>query len=109
MNPILTIGPCSITPFSLMILAGALAGVALVWPKKPIRPLLPLTILGAVLFGHAVWALFCPTDFDTGEGFFAMLPRFWEGGYTLYGALLGGDYDGGVRPFLLFESSIFDA
>ena len=25
------------------------------------------------------------------------------------GLIYGGDYDGGVRPFLLFESSIFDA
>ena len=90
MTPVLTLGPVYVTPFSLMIFAGVLAGVALVWRHQQIRPLLPCVLIGAVLLGHAVWVLFCPPDFDTGEGFFAMFLRFWQGGYTLYGALLGG-------------------
>ena len=90
MTPILTLGPFCVTPYSLTILAGVLAGLLLVWRKKAVRPLLPAVILGALLLGHICWTLFCPPDLETAEGVFFMMFRPWQGGYTLYGALLGG-------------------
>ena len=90
MTPLFTAGPLYVTPYSLMILLGALAGVALSLRKKQIRPLLPAVILGALIFGHIVWVLFCPFDLEAQEGKGYMILRPWEGGYTLYGALLGG-------------------
>ena len=90
MTPLLTIGSVNVTPYSLMILLGALAGTALSLRKKQIRPLLPAVILGALVFGHLVWVLFCPYDLEAEQGKGYMLLHIWEGGYTLYGALLGG-------------------
>ena len=90
MTPILSVGNLYITPYSLMILAGVLVGILLVWRKPAISPLLPAVILGALLFGHLFWVLFCPYDFEAAEGKLYMILRPWEGGYTLYGALLGG-------------------
>ena len=90
MTPILTLGPLYVTPYSLMILAGVLAGLLLVWQNRSVRPLLPAVILGSLLLGHLVWVLFCPYDFEAAEGKLHMILRPWEGGYTLYGALLGG-------------------
>ena len=90
MKPILTLGPLYVTPYSLTILAGVLAGLLLVWRKKHIRPLLPAVILGALLLGHICWCFFCPPDLEAAEGIFFMMLRPWQGGYTLYGALLGG-------------------
>ena len=60
MKPLLTLGPLYVTPYSLTILAGVLAGLLLVWRKKAVRPLLPAVILGALLlfFGRAVTTLF---------------------------------------------------
>ena len=90
MTPLFTLGSLNVTPYSLMILLGALAGVALSVRRKQIRPLLPAVILGALFFGHLVWVLFCPYDYEAPEGKLYMLLRPWQGGYTLYGALLGG-------------------
>ena len=90
MTPLLTIGSVNVTPYSLMILLGALSGTALSLRKKQIRPLLPAVILGALVFGHLVWVLFCPFDLEAAEGKGYMFLHIWEGGYTLYGALLGG-------------------
>ena len=90
MTPILTLGSLYVTPYSLMILAGVLAGLILVWRNKSVRPLLPAVILGALIFGHLVWVLFCPFDYEAAEGKLHMILRPWQGGYTLYGALLGG-------------------
>ena len=84
MTPLLTLGSLYVTPYSLTVLAGALAGTLLVWRKKAVRPLLPAVILGALVFGHLLWTLFWP------EGSVEMALKPWEGGYTLYGALLGG-------------------
>ncbi len=89
-TPILTIGSFQVTPFSLAILAGALAGVLLVWKHKEVRPLLAPAVLGALLAGHILWVLFCPPAFVQEDGKGAMILRIWEGGYTLYGALAGG-------------------
>ena len=90
MKPLLTLGPLYVTPYSLTILAGVLAGLLLVWRNKAVRPLLPAVILGALLLGHVCWCLFCPPDLEAAEGIFFMMLRPWQGGYTLYGALLGG-------------------
>ena len=90
MTPLWTLGPLNVTPYSLMILLGALAGTALAWRKKQVRPLLPAVILGALLFGHIMWVLFCPVNLEAAEGKGYMMLRLWEGGYTIYGALLGG-------------------
>ena len=90
MTPLWTIGSLNVTPYSLMILLGALAGTALSLRKKEIRPLLPAVILGALVFGHITWVLLCPFDLEAPEGKLYMLLRPWEGGYTIYGALLGG-------------------
>ncbi len=90
MTPLLTLGPLYVTPYSLTILAGVLAGLLLVWRNKAVRPLLPAVILGALLLGHICWCLFCPPDLEAAEGIFFMMLRPWQGGYTLYGALLGG-------------------
>ena len=90
MTPVLTLGSLYVTPYSLMVLAGVLAGTLLVWRKQNIRPLLPAVILGSVLIGHLVWVLFCPYEYEAAEGKLYMILRPWEGGYTLYGALLGG-------------------
>ena len=90
MTPLWTIGSLNVTPYSLMILLGALMGTALSLRKKQIRPLLPAVILGALVFGHLVWVLFCPYDLEAAEGKDYMFLHIWEGGYTIYGALLGG-------------------
>ena len=90
MTPLWTLGSLHVTPYSLMILLGALAGVALSLRKKEIRPLLPAVILSALIVGHAAWVLFCPYDLEAYEGKLFMLLRPWDGGYTLYGTLLGG-------------------
>ncbi len=90
MTPLWTIGSVNVTPYSLMILLGALAGTALSLRKKQIRPLLPAVILGALVLGHIVWVLFCPYDLEAAEGKGYMILHIWEGGYTIYGALLGG-------------------
>ena len=92
MTPLWTLGSLHVTPYSLMILLGALAGVALSLRKKEVRPLLPAVILGALIVGHAAWVLFCPYDLEAYEGKLFMLLRPWDGGYTLYGALLGGAF-----------------
>ena len=92
MTPVLTLGPLSVTPYSLIIFAGVIAGVLLTWHKKEIRPLLPAVIFGAVVIGHLMWVFFCPYDFEAAEGKLYMILHPWEGGYTLYGALLGGAF-----------------
>ena len=68
MTPLWTIGEFTVTPYSLMILLGALAGAALSLRKKQIRSLLPAVILGALILGHVVWVLFCPSDLESAEG-----------------------------------------
>ena len=90
MNPILTLGPLNVTPFSLMVFAGAVAGVLLSLRKKENLAVLPFVILGALLIGHMWWAFFCPPAYTAQEGIAALMLRIWDGGYTLYGALFGG-------------------
>jgi len=89
-TPLFSFGSVNVTPYSLMILLGALAGTGLSLRKKEIRPLLPAVILGALVVGHIVWVLFCPFDLEAEEGKGYMILHIWEGGYTLYGTLLGG-------------------
>lgn len=90
MTPLFTLGSLYVTPYSLLVFAGALAGVLLCLRNKRILPLLPAVLLGALVFGHLFWVLFCPADLEAFEGIGWMLLRPWQGGYSLYGALLGG-------------------
>ena len=90
MSPVLSLGSLYITPYSLAILFGALSAVALFRKKKDYLPLLPSAILGALILGHICWVLFCSPMDTHPEGKLYMILHPWEGGYTLYGALLGG-------------------
>lgn len=90
MNPILSFGPLTVTPFGLVVFAGAVCGVLLSLRRKENGPVLPFVILGALLVGHMWWAFFCPPGYTAQAGTAAVILRIWEGGYTLYGALFGG-------------------
>jgi len=90
MEPILTLGPLTITPFGLIVFAGALCGALLSLRKKETGPVLPFVILGALLIGHMWWVFFCPPGFTAEEGTASLMLRIWEGGYTLYGGIFGG-------------------
>ena len=90
MNPILTLGPLNVTPFGLMVFAGAVAGVLLSLRKRENLAVLPFVILGALIIGHMWWTFFCPPAYTAQEGVAALMLRIWDGGYTLYGALFGG-------------------
>lgn len=90
MEPILTLGKLTVTPFGLMTLAGAVAGALLSLRKKGIGPVLPWVIAGALIVGHMWWVFFCPPGYGAEIGAFSLMLRIWEGGYTLYGALAGG-------------------
>ena len=107
MTPLFNAGPLYVTPYSLMILLGVLTGVGLSLRKQQVQPLLPAVILGALVFGHLVWVLFCPYDYEAPEGKLHMILRPWEGGYTLYGALLGGAVSG--QGSVKFAGHTFDA
>ena len=91
MNPILTLGALSVTPYGLLVLAGAVCGVVIaLLKKKDVGPVLPFVILGALLIGHMWWVFFCPPGYTAESGVLSRMLRIWEGGYTLYGALVGG-------------------
>ena len=90
MEPLLTLGPFSVTPYSLLVFAGALSGVLLSLRKKENLRVLPFVILGALLIGHMWWVFFCPPGYTAETGTAGMMLRIWKGGYTLYGALFGG-------------------
>ena len=91
MTPVLTLGPLSVTPYGLIVFAGALFGVLItLLRKKETGPILPFVLLGALLFGHMWWVFFCPPGYDAQNGTAVLMLRIWEGGYTLYGALFGG-------------------
>lgn len=90
-------GPFTVTAFGVCVMLGALAGMVLavlLGRKNPgVNATLSLalaTTLGAVLGGRAVYCLtmldFILVDLG-GAGF---IPQLWQGGYTLYGAVLGG-------------------
>lgn len=94
---LLTFGPFTVTAFGLCVVLGALLGVcaaALLGKKNPgVNASLSLSLavmLGALLGGRVVYCLtmldFILVDLG-GAGF---IPQLWQGGYTLYGAVLGG-------------------
>ena len=64
MEPLLVLGPLSITPYSLMIFSGAVIGTLLAARKKAVRPALPLTALLALILGHVVWCLMNDTSME---------------------------------------------
>ena len=93
------IGPLSVTGYALCLTLGALLGAALtvLLGRRRIGvdaslslclAVLPCALLGARLF-------YCLTNIqyiqiDLERGFFGFLLSPWEGGFTLYGAILGG-------------------
>lgn len=88
MEPLLTIGALQLTPYGLLIFAGALCGTLLAARKKAARPALPWVVLLAVVCAHLVWCWMSDTYMETYG--LSLLYQFWRGGYTLYGAVLGG-------------------
>ncbi|MBR6164492.1 MAG: prolipoprotein diacylglyceryl transferase [Clostridia bacterium] len=90
MTVLLRLGSFQVTPYGLLILAGALCGVLLCLPKRKVLPVLPWVILGALLLGHAFWVFLCSPAYTEAFGTVGLMVQLWRGGYTLYGALLGG-------------------
>ena len=88
MTPILTFGPFQLTAYGLCILAGTLAGMLLCLRNRKILPVLGPVLFGALVLGHLCWVIFCPRIYSDEK--LSMFFRFWEGGYTMYGALAGG-------------------
>ena len=83
----------SLSPYGLTMAAGAALALLLTWKLKESHAItaalwsLPL----AVIFGHLVW---CLASLDTlGVNYasgYSLILMPWLGGYTLYGAVLGG-------------------
>ena len=90
MTTLFQLGAFRLTPYGLCILAGALCGILLCLPKKKVLPVVPWVILGAVILGHAFWVFFCSPAYTEETGTIGLMLQLWRGGYTLYGALLGG-------------------
>lgn len=94
---LLSVGDLQLTAYSLLLAIGALLAILLTacLGKKRIGVDASLSLCLAVLPGAVIGArlVYCATmiesilvDFD-GASF---IPRIWEGGFTLYGAILGG-------------------
>lgn len=92
------VGPFSITAFGLCVAAGALLALALtavLGRREPgVNGVLSLgasTIIGALLGARVLYCLTTLSTIlvDMEEGA-AFIPQLWQGGYTLYGAVLGG-------------------
>ena len=94
MTALFTLGSLQVTPYSLLMLAGALCGVGLTLlvtrGRKELRPALPLVLLLALLLGHAFWCVFNDGMLEEQGGALLAALQPWIGGYTLYGALFGG-------------------
>lgn len=88
MKPLLTIGELQVTTYSLLIFAGAAAGVLLSLRKKAARPAIPFVILMSLICGHVIWCLLSDTYMEFHGN--ALYYQLWRGGYTLYGVLFGG-------------------
>lgn len=100
MNELLTlwqIGPFTVTAFGLCVTAGALLAVCLVafLGRKEPGINAALSLSASALLGGLAGArlLYCLTTLemilaDMEEGA-AFIPQMWQGGYTLYGAVLG--------------------
>lgn len=97
MTILFTVGPFTVTAFGLCVVAGAVLALALaavMGRKDPglngVLSLGAATLLGAVLGARILYCLtmleFILIDLG-GAGF---IPQLWQGGYTLYGAILGG-------------------
>lgn len=93
-----TAGPFTITAFGLCVAAGALAGLGLaaLLGRRELKAGSGLSMGLAGLAGALLGArlLYCLTmlstilvDMEEGAAF---IPQMWQGGYTLYGAVLGG-------------------
>lgn len=110
MNVLLRIGEFTLTGYGLCLLGGAAAGILLSWlRKKDILPALLPVLLGAVLMGHVCWVLFCPKVFADEK--MTIFLQFWKGGYTMYGALIGGTLGAllGARMISSRPAEVLDA
>lgn len=92
-----TWGPLTITAYSLLLALGALAAslLTVLLGKRRIGAEASLSLCLAVLPGALIGArlVYCLTMFDSvmvDFGGLTFVPRLWEGGFTLYGAVLGG-------------------
>lgn len=92
------VGPFTITAFGLCVAAGALLAMGLVAflgrKELPFNSALSLGLsglLGALLGGRLLYCLttleMILADMEEGAAF---IPQMWQGGYTLYGAILVG-------------------
>lgn len=93
------VGPLSVTGYSLCLVLGTLLGAALTvgLGRRRIGIDASLSLCLAVLPGALLGArlLYCLTNIqyiqiDLESNFFRFLFSPWEGGFTLYGAILGG-------------------
>lgn len=110
MQPLITLGVLQITPYSLLIFAGALiAAVLAILRFRESLPALLFTGLFALIGGHVFWCVF--NDAMLEEGLWLGILKFWNGGYTLYGAVFGGLLGACIasRIFRLRLSSLLDA
>ena len=88
MKPLLTLGALQVTPYGLLIFAGAVAGALLVLRRKEARASLPFVLLLSLICGHVVWCLLSDTYMEYHGS--KLLYQIWRGGDTLYGVVAGG-------------------
>ena len=93
-DALLTLGTACVTPYSVLMALGALLAclLTLALCRKSIGTergvsLCACTVAGAVLGGHIVYVLCMFNYFASG---LMLVFKPWLGGYTLYGAVLGG-------------------
>lgn len=94
---LVTLGPLTVTAYSLLLALGALAAslLTVLLGKRRMGAESALSLCLAVIPGAVIGArlVYCLTMIDSvmvDFGGLAFIPKLWEGGFTLYGAVLGG-------------------
>lgn len=94
---LVTLGPLTVTAYSLLLALGALAAslLTVLLGKQRMGAESALSLCLAVVPGAVIGArlVYCLTMIDSvmvDFGGLAFIPKLWEGGFTLYGAVLGG-------------------
>ena len=94
---ILTLGPLTLTYYSVLLALSAALGCAatVIAGKKRLGTSASLSLclsvlLGAVLGARLVYSITMLDSILVDFGGLSFIPRLWEGGFTLYGAILGG-------------------
>lgn len=92
-----TLGPLTLTAYSLLLALGAAAAIVLtaLLGRKRLGAESTLSLCLAVIPGAVVGArlVYCLTMIESilvDFGGWSFFPKLWEGGFTLYGAILGG-------------------